>query len=315
MKAFVANSYGGPEVMCLSEVPDPVARGGQVVVTVRASSVNPIDWKKRKGDFRLLTGKKFPKVFGCDFAGVIRTVSPGVTSFTVGDAVYGVVSVMSGGPGAHAEQVAVTAKGLRRLPAGLSFERAAALPIAGLTALNGLRQCGELDGKTVLVNGASGGVGHFAVQIARARGARVTAVSRTLNIERTRELGAEHVLDYGAVDFTQAAERYNVVFDAFGQVGFAGARRVLEPHGCYVTTLGNPVQIPQAVWQQVMGRRRLVFANLRTKPEDYEVLEKYVTEGQVIPVVERVFPLNQAADAFAAQEGGGTVGKVVIRMD
>jgi len=172
VKAFLAHSYGGPEVMHIGDVADPVAGRGEVLVAVRASSVNPVDWKVRDGAVRIMTGRRFPKVYGCDLAGVVHAVGHGVTAFSVGDAVYGFTPIMFGKPGAHAEQVAVAAKRLRRLPVGLAFEHAASLPVAALTALNGLRQCGDLTGRTVLLNGATGGVGHFALQIAKARAPR-----------------------------------------------------------------------------------------------------------------------------------------------
>jgi len=164
MKAFLARRYGGPEVMEFGDLPDPEPGAGEVLVSVKATSVNPVDWKVRSGAVRLLTGRKFPKVYDCDLAGTVDKVGRRVSGFEIGEAVYGFTPVMFGRPGAHAERVAVAAKRLRALPAGLSFEQAAALPVAALTALNGLRQCGELSHKSVLINGATGGVGKIIIR-------------------------------------------------------------------------------------------------------------------------------------------------------
>jgi NADPH:quinone reductase-like Zn-dependent oxidoreductase len=176
MKAFYLTGFGGPEVMHYGDLPDPAPGTGEVLVEVKAASINPLDWKLRSGMMRLLSGRGLPKALGADFAGVVRALGPGVSRLALGASVYGSVGVMFGAPGAHAERVAAKLSHLHPLPEGWSFEQGAALPVAGLTALAGLRKCGELTGKTVLVNGATGGVGHLALQIAKARGARVVGV-------------------------------------------------------------------------------------------------------------------------------------------
>ena len=314
MKAFIASSYGGPEVMQLGELPDPTPGKGQVVINVKASSINPVDWKVRSGDARVVSGWKFPKAFGHDFAGVIAAVGDGVVDFTAGDAVYGYSPVMFGKPGAHAERLVVHTKKLRRKPPELSFEQAAALPVAGLTALNGLRQCGDLNGKSVLVNGATGGVGHFALQIVKAGGAIVTATTSAKHAERASMLGADRVLDYKQTDFSQTSERYDVFFDAFGQVGFTSAQPALEARGIYVSTLGNPKLALQALRSKVLGGKQIRFANVRAKVADYQALEELVVGRKVVPVIEHTFDLDHAADAFATSEAGGIVGKVIVTL-
>lgn len=313
MRAYYATASGGPEVMRVGDLPDPAARSGEVLVEVRASSVNPVDWKVR--GLRVPLVFKYPRVFGCDVAGVVRALGAGVTSFREGDAVYGYAPVMFGHPGAHAERIAIAAKRVRRLPEGLGFDAAAALPVAALTALNGLRPCGALKGREVVVNGATGGVGHFALQLAKAQGAVVTAVCSARNAARATELGADRVIDYKAEDFTRGARRYQVVFDAFGQLGLEAAARVLEPGGAYVTTLGNPRLILRGIWAKVAGGPRVVLANMRDKPEDYATLERHLAAGQVKPIIGQVFGLDQAAEAFLAGERGGTVGKIIITME
>jgi NADPH:quinone reductase-like Zn-dependent oxidoreductase len=313
MNGFFATAYGGPEVMRLGELPDPVPRAGEVLVAVRAASVNPVDWKVRRGEMKVLSGRP-PKILGTDSSGTVAALGDGVSGLEVGSAVFGTTRMMLRAQGSHAERVAVPARRVAPMPAGLSFEEAAALPVAALTALNGLRRCGELNGKAVVVVGATGGVGHFAVQIARARGARVTAVCSGPNAERARALGAEEVVDYREEDFTRGGRRWDVVFDAHGGIGFRAAARILSGRGRYATTLAGPRAVLRHLWQRLAGGRRLALANLRDRPEDYAELAQLVASGAVKPVVARVFPLEQAAEAFAAQEAGGTVGKVVLRV-
>jgi len=311
MKAFFATRYGGPGVMRLGELPDPSPGAGEVLVAVKAASVNPVDWKVRNSGNRLVSGRP-PKVLGTDFSGLVAALGAGVSGIAVGSAVYGTTRMMFGAQGSHAEQVAVPAKRIVPVPAGLSFEEAAALPVAALTALNGLRQCGELQGKAVVVVGATGGVGHLAVQIARARGARVTAVSSARNADRARALGAEDVVDYGREDFTRGNRRWDVVFDAHGGLAFPGA--VLSERGVFATTVPRVATVLGLLWHRLAGGRQIALANLRDRPEDYAELSRLLASGAVRPVVGRVFPLEQAAEAFAALEAGGIVGKVVIRV-
>jgi NADPH:quinone reductase-like Zn-dependent oxidoreductase len=286
----------------------------EVLVAIAAASVNPVDWKVRVGELKLITGRTFQKTLGSDFAGVVERVGAGVAVPSVGNRVYGITPMMMRKPGAHAERLVVARKRLRRMPDGLSFEQAAALPVAGLTALNGLRQCGDLHGKTVLINGGTGGVGHFAVQIAKARGATVTAVCRERNAGRARSLGADVVIDYRKQDFTDSSVRYDVVFDAFGHLKYPAVARVLTDRGVLVTTLPAPSLIARAVWQRVVGDKHIVLGNLRDRPEDYAELERLLADGSVKPVIDKIVPLAEAAQAYAALEAGGTVGKVIIRI-
>ncbi len=312
MKAFYMERFGGPEVMKLGELPDPTPGKGEVLVEVKASSINPLDWKIRSGGLALVTGRKFPKVVGSDFAGVVKAVGPGVTGFKPGDRVYGGAMIFLGKPGSHAERVCLSEKKVRAIPAGMSFEQAASLPVAALTALNGLRQCGELSGKTVLVNGATGGVGHFAVQIAKAKGAKVTAVCSARNTELARSLGADEVIDYAKTDVTAAGRQWDVFFDAAAQAGIAKGLNAVSPKGAYANTLPRPAAMIQSVLRKVIGGKQVVMANMRDKPEDYVELERLVSSGAVKPVIEQRFSLEKLPEAFAVCEGGKVRGKCVI---
>jgi NADPH:quinone reductase-like Zn-dependent oxidoreductase len=314
VKAFYATAWGGPDVMRYGDLPDPHPSRGEVRVAVHASSINPVDWKVRVGMVRWLPGQGLPRPFGTDFAGVVDEVGKGVSSFRAGDRVYGIVVTMLGHAGAHAEYVSAPVNRLGRMPAGLGFVEAAALPVAALTALNGLRLAGERAGQRVLINGATGGVGHFAVQIARARGATVTAVCSARHLERARELGAHAVLDYQSQDFTTLAERYDFVFDAHASVGYSRASRVLAPRGAYASTLPSPTLILRDFASSVLPVGRAYVANMRAHPEDYAELERLLADGKVKPIVEHVHSLSDAANAFAAAEAGGVVGKVVLEV-
>lgn len=315
MRALVIDGYGGPERMRLGDLPDPTPGKGEVVVDVVASSVNPVDWKIRAGQLRFISGRRFPRPLGTELAGVVHALGAGVKGWTVGDPVYGLSVTAMGRPGAHAERVAVPASALRRKPTGLPFIEAATLPVAALTALNGLRLSGDLAGKAVLVNGASGGVGHFAVQIAKARGAaRVVAVCSAEKAGFARGLGADVVFDYRTDDLARSGGRFDVVYDAFGHLGFGAACQLLTPRGAYVTPLGLPTVMLRSLWQNLVGRRRLIIGNVRGEPEDYAAIEGMYSAGALRPHIDRVVPLEAGVEAFAALEGGGVAGKVVVRV-
>jgi NADPH:quinone reductase-like Zn-dependent oxidoreductase len=315
MKAFYATAWGGPEVMRYGDLPDPAPRRGEVRVAVHASSINPVDWKLRGGMARFLPGQTLPRPFGTDFAGVVESLGEGVAGIAVGERVYGIVVTMMGHAGAHAERVTVAAAKVRRMPEGLSFVEAASLPVAALTALNGLRLAGSRAGGRVLVSGATGGVGHFAVQMARSRGAVVTAVCSAGNAERARALGAAKVIDYRSEDFTAGSERYDFVFDAHAGASYGRAARVLAPGGAYARTLPAPGLMVRGFLSSVLPTvGRGFVANMRGEPSDYAELERLLASGQVKPIVAQVLPLSEGAKGFALAEAGGVVGKVVLEV-
>jgi|JI9StandDraft_1071089.scaffolds.fasta_scaffold00195_37 NADPH:quinone reductase-like Zn-dependent oxidoreductase len=312
MKASFINSYGGPDVLEIGEIPDPIPTKGTVLVSVKAASINPLDFKIRSGALKIVTGSKFPKVLGTDFSGVIQKLGEGVTGFKVGDSVYGAVTTFIGKQGALAELVVAPANAIRPLPDKISFEEAASLPVAALTALNGFRQCGDISGRKVLINGATGGVGHFAVQIAKARGAEVTAVCSSKNFDFAKQLGAKDLIDYSKVNILTNGIKYDVLFDAYGKLNFKEASKILTDNGYYVSTLLSPFSFFSVIISKLIGGKKLVPGNMRAKKEDYIELESLLSNGKIKPVIGMTFHLAKAKDAIAQLESGNIKGKIVV---
>ncbi len=313
MRAFVARRFGGPEVMGLASLPDPEAGPGEVVVDVRATSVNPIDWMMRDGFFGPGSVARFPRALGVDFAGTVHAVGKGVAVLRPGTAVYGIASPVAGAQGAHAERLAVPATRVHPMPRGLGFEQAAALPTAALTVLDALWRCGSVLGRRVLITGACTGIGHLALQIASARGARVTAVCSVAHHARARALGAEEVVDEAAPDLSRLVPPHDVLFDEQGRIGTA-ARSLLVRGGILVTTTPRRDPWPVALLRRIGGGPRVIVAVPRGRPNDYEVLARLIAAGRLRPVLAEVYPLERAGEAFAEQESGRSVGKAVIRV-
>lgn len=321
MQAIVRERYCAPEGLELRELEKPELVDDGVLVRVRASSVNKGDWYGLTGTplfARTQLGLLKPKspVIGTDFAGVVEAVGKDVTGFAPGDEVFG------GRSGAFAEYVCVR-NGIAHKPAALSFEEAAAVPVAALTALQGLRDKGGLrPGQSVLVNGASGGVGTFAVQIAKALGAHVTAVCSTRNLDLARSLGADEVVDYTRDDFTRSGRRHDLLLDVAGSRPWAHCKRVLKPDGTLVAVgaptgsrllgpLGHIVRLRLA---SLVGSRKVVFFVATFNRADMAALGDLLESGEVKPVVERRYELREAADALRAMGRGHVQGKLVIAV-
>lgn len=314
MRAIVYERFGPPEVLEQRLVPAPVAGPGEVLVRVKAAALNPKDSLIRKGKFVLFSGTKFPRMLGYDVAGVVEALGPGVSGFSVGDAVFGMRNGFDGGT--VAELVAVKASELAKKPPSLSFEEAAAVPLAALTALQALRDCGGLaPGGKVLIHGASGGVGVFAVQLAKALGAHVTTTSSVKNLAFVRALGADVTLDYAVDSGLEPTRGWDVFFDVFGNRSFAKARASLGPRGVYVSTVPGPgIVATDLATRWWPGRRgRLVVVNSNTG--DLTFLASLVASGRLVPVIDRVVPMAETAAAQAHIETKRARGKVVIHVE
>ncbi len=320
MRAIVQHQYGSPDSYELREIAKPTADEGQVLIRVHAAGVNPADWHMMTGTPRLVRvgggGFLRPKsnVPGLDLAGRVEAVGDGVTEFQVGDEVFGET-----GRG-YAEYATASVRQIVSKPAKLTFEEAAAVPIAALTALQGLRDKGQIEaGQKVLINGASGGVGTFAVQIAKAFGAEVTAVASTRNMEMVRSIGADHVIDYTNEDFTKSGQ-YDLIFDAVGTRSLSDCKRALTPAGRYVAASGPKASHKMlgrmlAVMVRSMRRSQKMMSMLaKSTPDDLAALRDLLESGEITPVMDRTYPLDKAADALRYQGEGHAQGKTVITM-
>jgi len=320
MKAIVRDKYGPPDGVDLQEVEKPELTDAGLLVRVRAASVNRVDWYDVTGTpwiARPMTGLRGPKsrFTGRDFAGTVEAVGKDVTDLRPGDEVFGGKK----GGGSFAEYVGVPAD-IARKPAGLTFEEAATVPVAALTALQGLRDHGQLQpGQKVLVNGASGGVGTFAVQIAKALGAEVTAVCSTRNVEQARSLGADHVIDYTGEDFTRTGQRYDLILDIAGSKSWSQCRRVLNPNAILVIVgaqgsrlMGPLGHIAKVRLGALRGSQKAVFFVANFNGPDLAVLSELLGTGKVKPVVEKRYELIEVADALRYMGEGHARGKIVI---
>jgi NADPH:quinone reductase-like Zn-dependent oxidoreductase len=317
MRAVVIDRYGGREVLAVRDVLRPSPAAGEILVRVRACGINPIDWKIRNGLLRPLLPRSFPHVPGSDVAGVVEEIGDQVTQFRLGDEVYAMIPATRGG--GYAEYAAVSARHAARKPPSLTFEEAAAVPLAALTALQALRDQGKLTaGQSVVINGAAGGVGSFAVQIAKALDARVTAVCGPDSIPVVEQLGADEIINYRHEDFTHRAERHDIVFDAVAKRSFAECARILKPKGRFVTTLPSA---RLAFWMAALPATRLVgyrkrarFILVRASGRDLEFLTTLAEQGKLRPVVDRVYELEQIQEAHGYSESGHAHGKIVLRV-
>lgn len=321
MRAIVQDRYGAPETYRLGAIPIPSPSDDEVLVEVRAAAVNPADWHFMTGTPWIVRvsggGLRRPKneVPGLDASGVVVAVGSAVTKFTVGDAVFGEVG------GGYAEYLTASERRLSLKPANLTHEQAAAVPIAAITALQGLRDKGELAaGHRVLVIGASGGVGTFAVQIAKALGAEVTAVCSTRNLEMVKSIGADQVIDYTVDDFVESATRYDVILDAIGNRPLADYRQVMTPTGRYVG-VGGPKRmrylLPRMAHMAIRSRfakQKMISMLANQTPDDMQVLSNWLEAGAIVPVIDRTYPLAEAAMALAHLGEGHARGKIVITI-
>jgi len=321
MKAIIHDRYGSPDVLELQEIEKPDLADDGVLVRVRAASINPADWYGMMGRpslFRAQMGLFKPKerTLGVDFAGTVEAVGKDITELRPGDEVFG------GRSGALAEYVCVR-DAVAKKPANVTFEQAGGVGVAGLTALQGLRDKGNLQlGQKVLINGASGGVGTFAVQIAKALGGEVTGVCSTRNVELVRSLGADHVIDYTQEDFTLGERRYDLVLDVAGSRSWSELKRVLEPKATVVIVgapkgsrlLGPLSHIIRMRLASLRGSQRAVFFVAKFNKADLVVLQELLEAGKVAPVIDRSYALSETADAFRYLGEGHAQGKIVITV-
>lgn len=324
MKAIVNHEYGSPKVLELEDVDKPVPRGDEVLVRVLGAAINPGDWYVMHGTpyvLRLTSGLRRPrnKVLGLAIAGRVEAVGRNVSGFGPGDAVYAGI-----GKGGFAEYASVPEDALAPMPSNLTFEQAAAVPVTGVTALQALRDIGRVQpGQKVLINGASGGVGTFAVQIAKALGADVTGVCSTTNVDLVRSIGADHVINYANEDFTRNGQQYDLILDNVGNRPLSDLRRALTSSGMLIPNsnkgggrwMGGFLRraVEAIVVSPFVSQRLRPFA-ATDKREDLVVLKELVESGKVTPVIDRTYPLKEVAEAMSHYGSGHARGKVIISM-
>jgi NADPH:quinone reductase-like Zn-dependent oxidoreductase len=316
MKAFMYEKYGSPETLRTAEVEKPAPEADEVLVKVLGISVNPADWHSMRGKplfSRATLGLLGPKhkILGVDIAGQVEAVGGGATRFKPGDEVY--ANLLDHGFGGFAEYVSVPLHTMSSKPANLSFEEAAAVPMAGVTALQGLLHHGEIrPGKKVLINGASGGVGTFAVQIARSYGPQVTGVTSTRNIDLVRSLGADHVVDYTTTDFARSGERYDLILDTVGNRSVSDLRRALAEGG--KAAVSGFTSVAKLMGVSLRGGKEIAMVQAHVTTKDLELLSELIEAGKVLPQIDRRYPFAEIPAAIAYLEQGRARGKVVVGL-
>jgi NADPH:quinone reductase-like Zn-dependent oxidoreductase len=309
MKAALYDRYGGPEILRIGEVPKPDPGAGELLVEVKAASVNPVDWKIRRGNLKLLTGFRFPKRIGMDFSGIVRNSSN--SKFKNGDAVYGKLG--KAGIGAIAEWVTVKPEHLSLKPGNLSFEEAAAVPLAGLTALQVLKYKGRLKhGMQVLINGCAGGVGHLAVQYAKAYGAVVTGICSTSKIDTAYKIGADHLIDYKSGNVYEKMQNYDIIFDAVGNMHYFKIKQFLTQKGTLIAFTPNAGDLTAFLLRPILKKKVSLFLT-SSSGEDLNELKNLIEQNKIHPLLHRVFNFTEVSEAYRESEKGHATGKIVIR--
>ena len=320
MKAIICPKYGSPDVLKLQEVSKPSPKDNEVLVKIHVAGVNAGDWHLMRADpflIRLMTGLTKPKqpILGGDFAGEVEAVGKNVTQFQVGDAVFGA----SANFGAFAEYIAVAQDAIVLKPANMSFEQVAAVPTAAMTALQGLRDHGKIKaGQKVLINGASGGVGSFAVQIAKALGAEVTGMCSTAKTDMVRSIGADHIIDYKKESFTDNGQQYDLIMGVGGYYPLSDYKRALKPNGIYVMTGGETKQMFETMFlgslMSMTSSKKITNFIQKISQQDLLFLKGFMEHGKLRPVIDKGYPLADAADAIRYLESGKVKGKLVINV-
>ena len=311
MKAILQHRYGPASVLQMGEAPKPIPRSGEVLVRIQAAALNPVDCEMRKGHFWPLSGIRFPRIPGSDFAGVVESTGTGVTGQKPGDAVYGFSPTYRGG--SYAAYIAIPARAIACKPESLSFGEAAGIPLAAQTALQALRNLGHLQaGQSVFIHGASGGVGKFAVQIAAILGAQVHASCSFRNTEAVKALGAETVIDYTQNDIRKLGREYDIFFDVYGNMPLPRVWHQVAKRGIHISTIPSPVNFWRAA--NPLSKRKTRVVLVRSVTADLDLLSNWVEEGKLASIIDRTYPLEQAREAHEYLETRRATGKIVLNI-
>ena len=314
MKAIAYQEFGTADVLQTVEQPKPVIKADQVLVKVKAFSINPMDWKIRKGEMTLMSGSKFPKQTGTDFAGIVEEIGSSVSGLRKGDEVFGVVkNIMK--EGVSAEYVAVSSSLIWKKPSTISFAQAASIPVVGTAAVTALEKMGDINAQTrILVNGATGGFGMFLLQLLKQNGAHVTAVTSSKGIEFAKKWGANSVIDYVKEDVLSQKATYDIVIDLTGKMGYKNARQIMKPKAMFLNPTPKPIEIPLSLFNNLFTSKKhiVILASPSTKYTD--VLLSAV-KNELDIEVNKVFPFAQYKEAYQYAEQGGYIGKVAIEIN
>jgi len=314
MKAIAYQKFGNIDVLQTVEEPTPSIQANQVLVKVKAVSINPMDWKIRKGEMKLMSGSKFPKHTGVDFAGIVEDTGTSVTNFKKGDEVFGVVK-NNMKEGALAEYVAVPATLVWKKPAHLNFTQAASIPIVGAAAITALHKMGTIQAQSkILVNGATGGFGMFLLQLLKQQQANVTAVTSTKALDYAKKWGADVVVDYTKENVLAKKVTYDIVIDLSGKMGYAKAKQIMKPQALFLNPTPKPIEIPTSLFKNLFSRKKQVVVLSSPAKENIEVLLNAINNGLLIKV-SQVFPFSQFSQAYQYAEKGGIIGKVAIELN
>jgi NADPH:quinone reductase-like Zn-dependent oxidoreductase len=314
MKAIVYQKFGTTDVLQTVEQPTPTIKADEVLVKIKAFSINPMDWKIRKGEMKLMSGSKFPKHTGSDFAGVVEETGPAVTGLKKGDEVFGVVKNMMK-EGVSAEYIAVTSSLVWKKPVNISFAQAASIPVVGTAAVTALEKMGNINSQTnILVNGATGGFGMFLLQLLKQRGANVTAVTSTKGAAFAKKWGANSLIDYTKEDVLSQKTTYDIVIDLSGKIGYNAAKQIMKSKAVFLNPTPKPIEIPISLFTNLFTSKKHVVILSSPATTYTEVLLSAIKNGLEIEV-NKVFPFARYKEAYGYAEQGGYVGKVVVEIN
>lgn len=315
MKAAITTAYGSSDVLNVEEVAIPTIGSDEILVEVKAASINPLDWKIRSGELKMMTGKIAPKILGSDYSGIVTQIGADINNLKVGNEVFGMVNGMKVKEGSHAEFIRVKENDIWIKPKNIEFEEAAAIPLVALTAHKALIEIAQLTRDShVLINGCAGGVGSVAVQIAKSLGSEVSGICSTNNLEFAKSLGADHVIDYKTENVLENPASYDVIFDTVGNLNYSKSKKILKPGGLYVTTA---VTVPAMLFGTFLNLFRQKKAKLVMNSPNSKTLSEIkamVEKNQVRGHVSKVFKLEDVREAHDLSERGGFNGKLVLKM-
>lgn len=314
MKAIAYQKFGSTDVLQTVEQPKPILQSDQVLVKVKAFSINPMDWKIRKGEMKLMSGSKFPKNTAADFAGIVEDTGSSVSGFKIGDEVFGVVKNMMK-DGASTEYVAVTSSLIWKKPSNVSFSQAASIPVVGTAAVTALQKMGNINSQTnILVNGATGGFGMFLLQLLKQKGANVTAVTSTKGVEFAKKWGANSVIDYSKENVLSRKASYDIVIDLSGKMGYKNAKEIMMPIALFLNPTPKPIEIPVSIFKNLFTSKKHIVILSSPSTKQTDVLLNAVKNGLDIEI-NKVFPFAQYKEAYQYAEKGGYIGKVAIEIN